>query len=96
MDTIPVTAGEVLEIGDLVFIKDKLAYKIYDETQIPRGIISKHLEKSDVVDVFIVQAIIAESRIRGVNIGYAGEDLVAGGAIELHADGNWYNKRGED
>ena len=87
-------AGEVLEPGNLVHMIQNRAYKICDNRQIPCGVISKHCEIGDVVDDCMSRPIGTGSiSYTDEFIGTAGEDLIAGGVIELHADGKWYNKK---
>lgn len=94
MNTTNVVAGEVLEPGNLVHMIQNRAYKICDNRQIPSGVISKHCEIGDVVDDCMSRPI-GTGGVRYPNdcIGLAGEVIIEGGVIELHADGEWYNKR---
>lgn len=89
-----VTAGEVLEIGNLFYVKQMKAYRTTDARQVPRGVAPKHYDIGDVVDICIVAAIL-DGGIGDPDelLGYAGEDLVAGGLINRHADGMWYNSK---
>ena len=94
MNSIKVIAGEVLEPSDMVYLIQNRAYKVHDNRQIPRGIVSKHHEIGDIVDDCIVSpGIIGNLSYPDECLGTAGEDLIAGGIIEIHADGKWYNKK---
>lgn len=91
MTTIDVmTAGERLEVGDIMYIKHNKAYKIRDARQLPRGVISKRYEKGEVIDGLFTGGTVASKD--GV-IGCAGEDLIGGRYISLHSDGKWYNAK---
>jgi hypothetical protein len=94
MNSIKKIAGEPLEPGNLVHMIQNRAYKICANTQIPDGVISKHCETGDVVDDCMSRPIGSGSASYSDEfIGTAGEDLIEGGVIELHADGKWYNKK---
>ena len=87
-------AGEALEPGDMVYMVKNRVYKVCDDRQITRGVISKHCGIGDVVDDCILGTGIAgHGNLPDGCIGIAGEDLIEGGPIGLHADGKWYNKR---
>ena len=42
MNCTKVTAGEVLEPDDMVYLAQDGVYKVRDARQIPRGVVSKH------------------------------------------------------
>lgn len=94
MNSIKKIAGEPLEPGNLVHMIQNRAYKICSNIQIPDGVISKYCETGDVIDDCISRSIIPGNvNYTDEFIGTAGEDLIEGGVTELHADGEWYNKR---
>ena len=94
MSITKVIAGEILDPGEMVYLSQDRAYKVRDARQIPRGVVSKHYEIGDIVDNCIVSpGIIGRLSYPDECLGTAGEDLIAGGVIEIHADGKWYNKK---
>ena len=94
MSSMKVIAGEDLDPGNMIYLVHNRAYKVYDDKQIPRGIVSKHHRIGDVVDDCIISpGIIGKLSYPDDCQGIAGEDLIAGGVIEIHADGKWYNKK---
>ena len=94
MNCTKVIAGEVLVPGDMVYLVQNRIYKVCDAGHTPIGVVSKHYDICDVVDDNIVSpGIIGKLSYPDEYIGTAGEDLIEGGVIEIHADGKWYNKK---
>lgn len=87
-----ITAGEVLEVGDLIYINQRKAYKLSDTRQVIRGVVDHHKEIGDQVDI-CVMGLFPDVVHDDKHIGTAGEDLIAGGIIERRANGVWYNKK---